>query len=93
MSTKLIWNIKQEKDREKEKVGSRSAKLNEKKGDRDLEWEIKNKGDIFLLEEQQENFVEVVAKWEGHQGKVKMSGSEKKKEWEHVRHFLHKTCN
>ena len=42
-----IWNIEQEKDREKEKVGGRPAKLNEKKGDRDLEREIKNKGDIF----------------------------------------------
>ena len=32
-----IWNIReQEKDREKEKVGGRPAKLNEKKGDRDL---------------------------------------------------------
>ena len=31
-----IWNIEQEKDREKEKVGGRPAKLNEKKGDRDL---------------------------------------------------------
>ena len=30
-----------------EKVGGRPAKLNEKKGDRDLEREIKNKGDIF----------------------------------------------
>ena len=79
MSCPQIWNIEQEKDREKEKVGGRPAKLNEKKGDRDLEREIKNKGDIFLLEEQQENFVEVVAKWEGHQGKVKMSRSEKKK--------------
>ena len=29
----------------------------------------------------------------GHQCKVKMSGSEKKSEREHVRHFLHKTCN
>ena len=28
-----IWNIEQEKDREKEKVGGRSAKLYEKKGD------------------------------------------------------------
>ena len=56
MST--IWNIEQEKDREKEKVGGRPAKLNEKKGGRDLEGEIKNKGDIFLLlEEQHENFV------------------------------------
>ena len=36
---------------EKEKVGGRLAKLNEKKGDRDLERELINKGDIFLLEE------------------------------------------
>ena len=39
-------------------------KLNEKKGDRGLEREIKNKGEIFLLEEQHENFVAVVTKWE-----------------------------
>ena len=64
MSCPQIWNIEQEKDREKEKVGGRPAKLNEKKGDRDLEREIKNKGDIFLLEEQHENFVAAVTKWE-----------------------------
>ena len=52
-----IWKKEQEKDREKEKACGRPAKLNEKKGDRDLEREIKNKGDIFLLEEQHENFV------------------------------------
>ena len=52
-------NLKEE-DEEKEKVGDRPAKLNEKKGDRDLEREIKNKGDIFLLEEQHENFVAAV---------------------------------
>ena len=39
-------------------------KLNEKKGDRGLEREIKNKGDIFLLEEQHENFVAAVTKRE-----------------------------
>ena len=59
-----MWNIEQEKDREKEKVGSRPARLNEKKGDRGLEREIKNSGDIFLLEEDQENFVAAVTKWE-----------------------------
>ena len=42
-----IWNIELEKDREKEKVGGRPAKLNEKKGERDLEREIKNKGGKF----------------------------------------------
>ena len=63
MSRPQIWNIEQEKDREKEKVGGRPAKLIEKKGDRDLEREIKNKGDIFfLLEEQHENFVVAVTK-------------------------------
>ena len=43
-------------------MGDRPAKLNEKKGDRDLEREIKNKEDIFLSEEQHENFVAVVTK-------------------------------
>ena len=51
MSTNLEYRT-----REKEKVG--------KKGDRDLDREIKNKEDIFLLEEQQENFVAAVTKWE-----------------------------
>ena len=41
--------MEQEKEREKEKVGGRPAKLNEKKGDRDLEREIKNKGGIFFF--------------------------------------------
>ena len=48
MSCPQIWNIEQEKDREIEKISSRSAKLNEKKGDRDPEREIK-KGDIFFV--------------------------------------------
>ena len=57
-----MWNIEQEKDREKEKVGGRPTKLNEKKGDRGLEREIKNRGDIFSLEEEQEYFVAAVTK-------------------------------
>ena len=36
-----------EKDREKNKVGHRPAKLNEKKSDRELVRQIKNKGNIF----------------------------------------------
>ena len=55
-----IWNIEQAKDCRKEKVGGRPVRLNKKKGDRDLEREIKNKGDILLLEEQHENFVAAV---------------------------------
>ena len=44
-----FWNTEKEKDREKEKVGGRPAKLNEKKGHRELERERKNKGDIFFF--------------------------------------------
>ena len=55
-----IWNIEQEKDREKEKVGGRPVQLNQKKGDRDLEREIKKRH--FLLEEQHENFVAAATK-------------------------------
>ena len=48
--------------RERQRKSDRPAKLNEKKGDRDLEKKKKNKGDIFLLEEQHqhENFVAAV---------------------------------
>ena len=48
--------------KERQKKTDRPAKLNEKKGGRDLEREIKNKGDTFLLEEQHqhENFVAAV---------------------------------
>ena len=68
-----MWNT--ERDSEKEKVGNRPAKLNEKKSDRQLqpERELKCKGDIFLLEEQLENFVAAVGKIRnasGHQGEI-----------------------
>ena len=70
-------------------------KLSEKKGDRGLEREIKNRGDIFLLEEQHEKFAVAVTKWEMLVATIckVMSGSEKKSEREHEQHFLHKTCN
>ena len=44
-----IWNIELEKDREKEKVGGRPTKLNERKGNKNLEREIKNKGYSFFV--------------------------------------------
>ena len=47
MSCPQIYNIEKEKDRGKEKVGDRLAKLDEKKSDRELQPEMKNKGDIF----------------------------------------------
>ena len=60
MSTNLEYRAS---DRQrKRECGRRPAKLNEKKGDRDLEREIKNKGDIYLLEEQHEDFVAEVTK-------------------------------
>ena len=62
MSCPQIWNVELEKDREKENVSGRPAKLNEKKDDKDLEREIKIKGNTFLLEEQHENFVAAVTK-------------------------------
>ena len=40
--------MEQEKDREKEKVGGRPAKLNGKKGDRGLEREIKKTKEIYF---------------------------------------------
>ena len=49
LSCPQIWKIEQEKDIGKEEVGGRPAKLNEKKGDGDLEREIKNKGYIFFV--------------------------------------------
>ena len=45
-----------ERLREKEKVGGMPTKLNEKKSNRQLEREIKDKGGIFLLEEQRIKF-------------------------------------
>ena len=57
MSTNLEYGA-----RERQRKSGRPAKLKEKKGDRDLEREIKSKGDIFLLEEQHENFVAAVTK-------------------------------
>ena len=63
MSCSQIWNIEQEKDIEIEEVGRRPAKLNKKKGDRDLKREIrKTKETFFLLEGQHENFVAAVTK-------------------------------
>ena len=77
-----IWNIELEKDREKEKLGGRPAKLNEKKGNRDLEREIKNKRKlIFLLEKQHENFLAAVRKWKilaATNIKWKWAGAQKK---------------
>ena len=77
MST--IWKI--EKDKEKEKESRRPAKFIEKKGDRDLEREIKTK-ETFCVGRGTWKFCrsgEKMRNGSGDQCKVKMSGSEKKK--------------
>ena len=80
-SCSQIWNIEQEKDREKEKVGGRPAKLNEKKGDTDSGQRDKDKGEIFFVGRTTWKFCsggDKMSNASGHQCKVKMRGSEKK---------------
>ena len=62
MSTNLEYRAR-ERQRKRES-GRQASEAQREKGDRDLEREIKNKGDIFLLEKQHENFVAAVAKLE-----------------------------
>ena len=57
MSTHLEYRA-----RERQRKRGRPAKLNEKKGNRDLEREIKKQRGHFLFEEQHENFVAAVTK-------------------------------
>ena len=88
MACPQIWNIEQEKHREKKKVGGRPAKLNEKKGDRDLEREIKKQRRHFFVGRTTLKFCnggDKMRNASGRQCKVKMSGSEKK--------VNEKTCN
>ena len=67
----LLYSIEQEKDREKEKVGGRQAKLNEKNGNRDLGLFVGRTRKFCSGGDKMRNA-------SGHQCKVKMSGSEKK---------------
>ena len=77
----LDHKLEQEKDREKENVGGRPAKLNEKKSDRSRSRvRDKKKEDIFFRWKNNMNFCnggEKMKKASGHQSKVKMSGIEK----------------
>ena len=47
MPTNLEYRARERQRSENERVADRPVKLNEKKSVRDLEREIKNKGDIF----------------------------------------------
>ena len=82
LSCPQIWNIEQEKDREKEKVGGRSAKLNERKGDRDLEQRDKKQRRHTLFVGRTTwklcSGDDKMRNASGHQCNVKMIGSENK---------------
>ena len=63
---------------------------------KELEREIKIKGDKISLEEKQKRFIAAVrkrGKASCHQGEIKNERQRKKSEQEHIQHFLHKTCN
>ena len=63
---------------------------------KELEREIKIKGDKISLEEEQKRFIAAVrkrGKASCHQGEIKNERQRKKSEQEHIQHFLHKTCN
>ena len=80
MSCPRIWNIEKEKARDKEKVGDRPAELNDKESDRELEREIKNKGEIFFVGRTTKKFCTGGEKMRNARGpQMKMSGREKKK--------------
>ena len=77
MSTNLEYRARE--TQRKRESRRQASEAQQEKGDRDLEREIKSKGDIFLLEEQHENFAAAVRKREMLAAtKAKMSGSEKK---------------
>ena len=77
MSTNLEYRARE--SQRKEKVGRRPAKLNEKKGDRDLEREIKNRRHFFVGRTTRKSCSggDKMRNASGHQCKVKMSGNEK----------------
>ena len=56
------WNIEQEKQRKRESRRQASEAQREKGRQRSRARDKKTKGDIFLLEEQHENFVTAVTK-------------------------------
>ena len=86
MSTNLGYRERErQRKRESRSTGQRSST---RKGARARE-KKKTKGDIFCCRKNMKFCSdEMLAAT-----RVKMSDSEKKSEQEHVRHFLHKTCN
>ena len=62
MSCPQIWNVEQEKDREKEKVRRHASEAQREKGRQTSEARDKKQRRHFLLKERHENFVAVVTK-------------------------------
>ena len=83
MSTNLEYRAR---ERERKRESRRqAAKLNEKKGDRNLQREIKKRKETFFGRKDNMKILQLRLPIKC---KMKMSGSEKS-EREHVRHFLH----
>ena len=90
MSCPQIWKIEKEKDKEKEKVGRQASEAQQEK---ELERDRKNKGYIFCWKNNIK-FCSGGEKMRNANGRL----GENERQWktseqEHVRHFLHKTCN
>ena len=90
MSYPQIWKIEKEKDREKEKARRQASEAQREK---ELERDRKNNGDIFCGRNNMKfcSGGEKMRNASGHLGENERQW--KKSEQEHVRHFLHKTCN
>ena len=90
MSCPQIWKIEKEKHREKEKVRRQAREAQREK---ELEGDRKNKGHIFCCRNNMKfcSVGEKIRNASGHLGENERQW--KKSEQEHVRHFLHKTCN
>ena len=85
-----MWKIEEEKDREKEKVRRQASEAQREK---ELERDTQNKGDVFCGRNNMKFYSggEKMINASGHLGENERQW--KKSEQEHVRHFLHKTCN
>ena len=90
MSCPQNWKIEKEKDGEKEKV---RRKASEAQREKEIERDRKNKGDIFGGRNNMKSCSggEKMRNASGQLGENERQW--KKSEQEHVRHFLHKTCN
>ena len=90
MSCPQIWKIEKEKDREKEKVRRQASEAQREK---EYSETRNNKGDILCWRNNMTfcNGGEKMRNASGHLGQNEREWE--KREQEHERHFLRKTCN